>query len=238
VDAMSLAVEQIVVNRIAALRNNSAKNLWQGSIVEMQEQDRLRISQELHDDFGQRLAVLDIQLSQLEERCTCPQTAEGLRVVRQRLEEMDRDLHRVCCELYPVVLEKLGLIVALESLCREFSQSGIRADFTRENCPATLSKTVSLCIYRVVQEALHNVSKHSGAKCVRVSLRGSSGRIEVLIEDSGVGFDLERIRPTSGLGLTSIEERVKRAGGRISIASAPGAGTKVKAVFYTFLLVE
>jgi signal transduction histidine kinase len=221
-----------------SLRNQSRQRNWDGNVVEMQEQDRLRISQELHDDFGQRLAVLEIQLSQLEDRCTCPETAKGLKLVRERIAEMDQDVHRICCQLYPVVLEKLGLIVALESLCREFSQSGIRAEFTHKNCPATLAKPVSLCMYRVVQEALHNVSKHSKAKSARVSLRGTAGRLEVIVEDSGIGFDPEVIRPTTGLGLSSIEERVKRAGGRISISSTPGTGTKVKAMFYTFTLVE
>jgi len=208
-----------------------------GGVFERQEQDRLRISRELHDDFGQRLAVLEIQLSQLEDKCACPETAKGLRLVRERVVEMDRDVHRICCQLYPVLLEKLGLVVALSSLCREFSQSGIQVQFEHEDCPATVAKTVSLCLYRVVQEALHNISKHSKAKSAKVSVRGSSGRLEVVVADSGIGFDPDVIRPT-GLGLASIEERVKKAGGRISISSKPGAGTKVKATFYTFLLVE
>jgi signal transduction histidine kinase len=212
--------------------------MWHGSLIEVQEQDRLRISQELHDDLGQRLALLEIHLTQLEDKCSCPETTNGLRLVRERVREMDQDVHRICCQLYPVLLEKLGLIIALKSLCREFCQLGIRTEFVHENCPATLAKPISLCLYRVVQEALHNVSKHAKAKCARVSLRGTSGRLEVIVEDSGIGFDPEMNRPTSGLGLSSIEERVKRAGGRISISSTPGVGTIIRAVFYTFMLVE
>ena len=204
----------------------------------MQEQDRLRISQELHDDLGQRLALLEIQLSQLADKCTCPETVRGLQLVRERVGEMDQEIHRICCQLYPVLLEKLGLVVALKSLCREFSQSGIKAEFLFENCPATISKDASLCLYRVVQEALHNVAKHAKANFVKVHLRGLSGRLEVIIEDSGVGFDSHAARSTGGLGLSSIEERVKRAGGRISISSTPGMGTTVRAIFYTFMLVE
>lgn len=233
-----MATAGMVSNQRVSLPNLSGQGIWRGSVIERQEQDRLRISQELHDDLGQRLALLEIQLSQLADKCACPETAKGLSVVRERVGAMDEDLHRICCQLYPVLLEKLGLLVALESLCREFSQSGIRAEFVHESWPVNVSKSVSLCLYRVVQEALHNVSKHSKAKSAKVSLRGSSGRLEAVVEDSGIGFDAELLRPVAGLGLSSIEERVKRAGGRISITSNPGMGTQVKAVFYTFVLVE
>jgi signal transduction histidine kinase len=232
----------LLSNQRVSLPNIPGGRIWRGSVTERQEQDRLRISQELHDDLGQRLALLEIQLSQLADKCACPETAKGLSVVRERVGEMDQDLHRICCELYPVILEKLGLVVALKSLCREFSRSGIRADFAadfaNDKCPPEVSKSVSLCLYRIVQEALHNVSKHSKAKSARVSLRGSSGRLEVIVEDSGIGFDAKATRLRTGLGLSSIEERVKRAGGRISISSSPGVGTQVRAAFYTFKIVE
>jgi signal transduction histidine kinase len=233
-----MAVAGTITNPMVSLPNMPDHRMGRGSVIEMQEQDRLRISQELHDDLGQRLALLEIQLSQLADKCACPATAKGLSAVRERVGEMDQDLHRICCQLYPVLLEKLGLVVALKSLCREFCQSGIRAEFVNENCPPDVSKSVSLCLYRVVQEALHNVSKHSKSKSAKVSLRGSSSRLEVVVEDSGVGFDIDANRVRGGLGLSSIEERVRRAGGRISISSKPGAGTQIRALFYTFILVE
>jgi signal transduction histidine kinase len=234
-DMSSLAVKNVGNSRRASLPDQSG---WSASVIEMQEQDRRRISQELHDDLGQRLALLEIQLAQLEEKCVCPDTAKGLRSMRARVGEMDQDVHRICCQLYPVLLENLGLVIAVNSLCREFSQLGLTVEFMHENCPATLPKPVSLCLYRVVQEALHNVAKHSKAKSARVTLRGSSGRLEVIVDDSGIGFDRSLIRTRAGLGLTSIEERVKRAGGRSSINSTPGVGTEVKAAFYTFMLVD
>jgi signal transduction histidine kinase len=234
----SLAAKNMVNNRRTSLSDVSGGRMWPGSVIEMQEQDRRRISQELHDDLGQRLALLEIQLAQLEEKCACSLTASGLRSLRQRVGEMDQDVHRICCQLYPVLLENLGLVIALKSLCREFSQLGINTEFLHENFPPNVPKTVSLCLYRVVQEALHNVSKHSKAKSAKVSLRGSSSRLEVVVEDSGVGFDRSVSKTAKGLGLTSIEERVKRAGGRSSISSTPGTGTKVRAAFYTFILVE
>ena len=233
-----MAVAGTATGRRVSLPHLSGQRMERGSVIEMQEQDRLRISQELHDDLGQRLALLEMQLSQLADKCACPETAKGLSAVRERVGEMDQDLHRICCELYPVLLEKLGLVVALKSLCREFCQSGIRAEFAHDNCPTNVSKSVSLCLYRMVQEALHNVSKHSKAKSAKVTLRRSSGRLEVVVEDAGIGFDVDPDRLRAGLGLSSIEERVKRAGGRISISSTPGLGTQIRAVFYTFILVE
>jgi len=233
-----MATATMAKTRRAALSSLSGQEMWQGNAIEMQEQDRLRISQELHDDLGQRLALLEMQLSQLADRCACPETAKGLRVVRDRVGEMDRDVHRICCQLYPVVLEKLGLVIALKSLCREFCEMGISTEFVHENCPTNVSKPVSLCLYRVVQEALHNVSKHANTNYVRVSLRASSGRLEAVVQDFGVGFDRDVIRPTSGLGLSSIEERAKKVGGRIFVDSAVGAGTQVRAVFQTMMVAD
>jgi signal transduction histidine kinase len=234
----SLAVKNIIADQMTSLPPLFGKGPFHGSAIETLEQDRLRISQELHDDLGQRLALLEIQLTQLEDNCSCPETTRGLNSMRERVREMDRDVHRICCQLYPVLLEKFGLAVALKSLCRDFSQLGIDAEFVEENCPKTIGQSVSLCLYRVVQEALHNVSKHAKTKHAKVSLRGSSSRIEVIIRDEGVGFDRVVMKSTQGLGLASIEERVRRSGGRSSIHSIPEIGTEVKAVFYTFILVE
>jgi signal transduction histidine kinase len=229
-----VTVESLIDKRQVSLPNPPRQSKWNGSVIEMQEQERLRISQELHDHLGQRLALLEIKLSQLEDNCVCEQTAKGLSLVREQVGEIDRDVHRICWKLYPVLLEKLGLIVALQALCREFCQLGIKTEFIHGRCPTTVEKTTSLCLYRVVQEALHNVAKHARAKHAKVFLKGSAGRLEVSIEDSGVGFDRDHITNHSGLGLSSIEERVRRAGGRASICSTPGLGTIVRAVFGTF----
>jgi signal transduction histidine kinase len=221
-----------------SLPSLSWKRTSKGSVIDRLEEDRLRIAQELHDDLGQRLALLEIQLAQLEDKCPAPETVKGIRSLRERLREMDDDVHRICCQLYPVVLEKCGLLVALKSLCRDFSQSGICADFTHQDCPPIIPRSVSLCVYRVAQEALNNISKHARTNYAKVSLRGSRGRLEVAVEDTGVGFDPSFVRNTSGLGLASIEERVKRAGGRSYVRSTPGVGTEVRVCFYTFFLVE
>jgi signal transduction histidine kinase len=206
---------------------------WASDILAVQDGERRRISQELHDDLGQRLALLEIKIHQLEQRHLSPEVSEGLKDVRQLIGEMDRDIHRICYELYPVVLEKLGLLVALRSLCRDFSESsGILTIFEQEDVPQPLSKPVSLCLYRVAQEALHNVSKHAGGKDARVTLRSVEEGLEITIVDFGSGFDPISIRTRRGLGLTTIKERVTGVGGHCSILSAPGMGTEVRAVIY------
>jgi signal transduction histidine kinase len=206
---------------------------WASEILAVQEGERRRISQELHDDLGQRLALLEIKIHQLEQRYLPIEVTEGLKDVRALIGEMDRDIHRICYELYPVVLEKLGLVVALRSLCRDFSESsGILTVFDHDKIPPLLPKTISLCLYRVAQEALHNVSKHAGGKDARVSLRGVEEGLEIAIVDFGNGFDPISIRARKGLGLTTIKERVTGVGGHCSIRSSPGSGTEVRAVVY------
>jgi signal transduction histidine kinase len=206
---------------------------WAKDIFEMQEQERRRISQELHDDLGQRLALLEIKIDQLENKCPIGDVTNGLKVLKSLIAEMDENMHRICYELYPVVLEQMGLIQALTALCRDFSESsGIAVTFEHSNIPGKPSKTVSLCLYRVVQEALHNVAKHARAKDARITLRSTYEGLEAKIIDSGVGFDRVQAGAAKGLGLTTIRERIRSIGGRCWILSSPGVGTAVKALIY------
>jgi signal transduction histidine kinase len=201
------------------------------TLTQVQEEERRQISQELHDDLGQRVALLQIQIDQLEHRCESPDIAKGLRTLRESVISMDHDIHSICHRLYPIALTQLGLTVALEAFCREFSRhSGIRTIFVKENLPKHMEKNASLCVYRLVQEALHNVSKHSGAESATVILRGSTAALELVVEDSGIGFNPEALRTKASLGLTSMEQRVLGIGGRYAIRSRPGFGTTVTAV--------
>ena len=201
--------------------------------MEVQEEERRRISQELHDDLGQRLALLEIRISQFELRYLPADILLGLKALRDLVGEMDRDIHRICYELYPVVLEKLGLIVGLTSLCRDFSEmSGVSTFFHHESIPKHVPKNVSLCLYRVAQEGLHNISKHAKVKEAKVSLRGTAEGVEIVVADSGNGFDPFVNRARTGLGLVTMEERVLSIGGHCSIHSSPGLGTEVRAGVY------
>ena len=199
-------------------------------LIQVWEEERRRISRELHDDLGQRLALLEMQIDRLEQKCASQDIVMGWRTLRQSVGEMDRDLHRMCFELHPVVLDQLGLAAALKSFCREFSEySGVQATFVSENVPRNLPGKVSLCLFRVVQEALHNVSTHAKAREATVTLRGTAGGLEVTIDDSGIGFDAAAALARGGLGLVSMKERVLGVGGRYSVESS-GMGTVVRAV--------
>lgn len=209
----------------------STRRSWARDLIGVQEEERRRISQELHDDLGQRLALLEIKLHQLEQNCMPANIAEGLKTVRDFVAELDRDIHRICYELYPVVLEKLGLLGALRCLCREFSESnGISITFEHEELSRHLPGNIAMCLYRVTQEALHNVFKHAKAKKATVSLRQTAEGVEIAIVDHGVGFDPVLIRARKGLGLTTIGERVLGVGGHFSIRSSPGSGTEVRVI--------
>jgi signal transduction histidine kinase len=212
---------------------SSPRRNWARDLIGVQEEERRRISQELHDDLGQRLALLEIKIHHLERNCLPTDVTKGLRAVRDIVADLDRDIHRICYELYPVVLEKLGLIVALRCLCRDFSESSeILTVFDHQKVPQKLPENISLCLYRVTQEALQNVSKHAKAKKVSVSLRGIAAGLEVVVMDFGTGFDPLSIRARKGLGLITIEERVRCAGGSFSIRSSPGMGTEVRVMVH------
>jgi signal transduction histidine kinase len=225
----NLAAKTVLQPRFPAA-TPSPRRHWARDLIRVQEEERRRISQELHDDLGQRLALLEIKIHQLERNGLPSDVAEGLKSIRDVVADLDRDIHRICYELYPVVLLNLGLLAALRCLCREFSESsGISIRFEHQEIPRDLPGNVSLCLYRVTQEALHNVSKHAGAKNATVSLRETEeGLVEIAIMDVGVGFDPLSIRTRKGLGLITIEERVLSLDGQFSIRSSPGLGTEVR----------
>lgn len=229
----SLAATKIADHDTVAFSVSTPRKGWSRDWIEVQEEERRRISHELHDDLGQRLALIEIRLDQLGHGSLPPEVVTGLKNVKFMIGEMDRDIHRICYELYPVVLEKLGLIAGLRSLCSDFSEaSGVTTTFEHRDIPEYVAKNASLCLYRVAQEALHNITKHSRAQSAQVSLIGTAEGLEITIVDSGVGFDPFLSRTRRGLGLVTIAERVQSVGGSCSIHSSPGLGTEVRAMIY------
>jgi signal transduction histidine kinase len=234
----AVIMSSLVTKRVVRTRNpcfsasaRSPGRNWAIDLMEVQEEERRRISQELHDDLGQRLTLLTIKIHQLEQKNLPADVAEGLKAIKDLIGDIDIDIHRICYELYPVVLEKLGLLVALRSLCQEFSESSkIETVFDYENVPKHLPRNAALCLYRVTQEALHNIYKHARTKKASVSLRGTTEGLEAVIMDFGEGFDPLSICKRKGLGLITIEERVLSVGGHSSIRSSPGLGTEVRVV--------
>ena len=201
-------------------------------LINAEEQERSRVASELHDDFSQRVAILALGLENAEEA-----TPAGFGDVHKRLRELidstiqlGEDLHSLSHRLHSSTIESLGLVPAVTSLCEEFTtRQGIRVDFTSDDIPRLVDRDAALCVFRIVQEALRNVRKYSGAKEAEVDLQMSGDRLEVRVRDQGGGFDLATLRENAGLGIRSMEERARLLGGRFEIHSESGKGTRVTA---------
>ena len=196
-------------------------------LISSQEVERQRIARELHDDIGQRVAALNIELDRgAMEAGSEPQRAY-LRRLSAQASEIAIDVHRMSYELHPSKLRLVGLVAALQSLCSEVSkQRNLDVRFTHATMPPVMDAAVSLCVYRIVQEALHNVARHSHARGAQVSVSGEDGEIFLEISDSGVGFDPNHVRH-GGLGLVSMRERAADLNGHLTIDAAPGRGTQI-----------
>jgi PAS domain S-box-containing protein len=201
-------------------------------LIEAHEEERTWIARELHDDFNQRIAMLTIDLERWGEQL--PDSAvefhDHISRARQRLLDMARDIQALSHRLHSSKLEYLGIVAAAKGFCRELSeQQKIEIDFSHTNMPDGVPKEISLCLFRVLQEALQNAVKHSGVRQVAVELQGTEGEIQLTVSDLGVGFDPHDLINRHGLGLISMRERLHLAGGQISIESQPGSGTTIHA---------
>jgi signal transduction histidine kinase len=198
-------------------------------LLHAQEEERRRIAREMHDDWTQRLAVLGIDLAKLEKELANPQKALPLlHAIQEELVELSEDVHALSRQLHPSILDDLGLVEALRSECASFSRrEEIEVIYRPVDVPSSPPKEVSLCIYRVAQEALRNVAKHAASKQAWVSLVGKGQEVWLRVEDRGVGFDPAGAHSQPTLGLSSMGERVRLVQGDFSVTSAPGQGTTV-----------
>jgi signal transduction histidine kinase len=203
-----------------------------GMLINAEELERSRVASELHDDFSQRVAILALGLETAQEA-----TPAALDEVRKQLRELlnstvqlGDDLHTLSHRLHSSTIESLGLVPALNALCKEFTvQQGIRVDFTSDDVPRSIDPDASLAAFRIVQEALRNVKKHSGASEAEVDLQMAVKSLEISVRDRGRGFDLANLRGNEGLGIRNMEERTRLFGGKFEIQSASGKGTTVTA---------
>jgi signal transduction histidine kinase len=201
-----------------------------GRLINAQEEERSRIARELHDDLSQRMALLSIETEQLAQLAsdTVPGLSAGLHKVLDGIQETLSDIHRLSYELHPSKLDRLGLPAAVLSLCKEISRhQSVQVECTFSDVPEPLPRNVSLCLYRVIQESLQNIIKHSGACTATVELYGNSSEVRLKISDEGVGFNPESVAKQRGLGLLSMRERLRLVGGTISIESRPLRGTRI-----------
>jgi signal transduction histidine kinase len=206
-------------------------------LLEIEEEGRRRLSRELHDEIGQTLALLQIQISHAQAALggsalsSCAAVLEPLSHARELTERTVQTIHNIAVLLRPALLDDLGLVPALQFQLEDFlRRSGIVCDFAEEGVADRLPDAVKTCVYRVVQEALHNCEKHSGATRVRVTVRQFPEFLTAEIEDNGCGFRLnEQHMPSKsrGLGFLGIRERAAIAGGSLVVDSAPGHGTRI-----------
>jgi signal transduction histidine kinase len=202
-----------------------------GRLITSQEDERQRIARELHDDMAQRLSLLAVDLGRLGRQDLPPaDLPERLSALSSQAAELGGDLQRVSHELHPATLTQLGLELAVRAFCTELAQSrrlAIAVD--ARGVPQRLAPDVALCLYRVLQEALQNVVKHSGASRAAVTLSGGDGALTLTVADDGAGFEPAAAPDRAALGLTSMRERVRLLGGTLRVDSRLGGGTHIEA---------
>jgi PAS domain S-box-containing protein len=211
-------------------RAEEAVRVLAGKLLTAQEEERSRIAREMHDDLTQRIAVLAIEAGKLEQESSdCEPLSGKLQGMKAQLIRLSEDVHALSRQLHPSILDDLGLADALRSECASFAQrEGIAVRFTPQKIPAGIPREVALCLYRIAQEALRNIAKHSTAREARVALTAADDSILLSIQDAGVGFRADQPHGKFGLGLASMEERVRLIDGELTIRSEPGEGTLVE----------
>ena len=200
-------------------------------LITAQEAERARIARELHDDIGQRLALLAIELASVVQGSSgsLGESSRAIELQRQ-VSEIAREVQALSHELHSSKLELLGIAASVRLFCDELSDSRkVRIDVEADDMTSQLPSTVSLTLFRILQEALHNSIKHGGARHRRVRLWEADGWIHLEVEDDGAGFDVEAAKSGHGIGLISMEERIKLVDGVLSIKSQPQHGTNIYA---------
>lgn len=200
-----------------------------GRLLAAQEEERAWLARELHDDIIQRVAMLGRELEQLEH--AEPLTTEPVRIagIREELHDLAAEIRRLAHRMHPAALDHLGLPAALTQLAAEFEQQGLDVRLDSTLSADAMPPHIATCLFRVAQEGLRNVARHAGVREAALRLRRVDGGIVLEIEDAGSGFDTSSASARSGLGLTSLAERVRLLQGRLTIRSAQGEGTRISA---------
>lgn len=201
-------------------------------LVDAAERERRRIARDLYDDVGQRLALFACELEQLRNDLgtRASTTCTRITALQGQISQIATDVHTISHELHFSQLEILGIEAAMRGFCKDLAQQlKLEIDFKSKDLTIPLSPEISLCLFRVLQEALHNSAKHSGALHFKVELSGTSKGIHLTVHDSGIGFDPQTAMSGQGLGLTSMKERLKLVKGKFVINSHPRTGTTIHA---------
>lgn len=223
--------EEVLKESQAALRLGHEKIQYlAGELIKTQETERRHVALELHEDVNQKLAALSIALSMLERELPGPTESvrEKVGTLQQRTAALIDDVRHLSRELHPTGIEHVGVAAGLKSLCQDFGKKeDISIQVETDNSPVEVPLDIALCLYRVAEESLRNIQRHSGAKTARLSLTSDADGLRLSISDDGVGFDLNRAQPARGVGLLSMRERLRLLNGSLRIESRPGGGTQL-----------
>jgi PAS domain S-box-containing protein len=201
-----------------------------GRLITSQEEERRRVARELHDDIGQEIALLSVRAQRIDSGGSALEgtVGEDVHELHKRIKEVAGKVSNLSHRLHSSELEFIGLSVATERICREFAkQHHVEVDYVVKDVPRFLGNGVALCFYRIIQESMQNVAKHSSARNLKLNLAVESGELKLAVRDDGQGFELEKPESKLGLGLISMRERMHLVGGVFSISSILGKGTTV-----------
>src|SRR5215467_2543446 len=223
----------LVISRLVSKvrrRSEEALSSVNRKLVDAEERERNRIARELHDDIVQRLALLSSDLDEVQQELPDSELRYRIGALHEEMAKISTDVQEISHELHSSKLEFLGLTEAIRGFCRKVSQQQeVEIKFTGKDLTTALSPEISLCLYRVLQEALHNAMKHSGARQFDIDLFEAPDSIHLTVHDAGVGFDPKAAMQGRGLGLTSMQERMKLVNGKLSVTSKLGTGTTIDA---------
>ncbi len=200
------------------------------ALVEIQERERTRIARDLHDDIQQQIALAAVDVKALQQNLPNSAVEMNLRLteVWERLTRISTAVQSISRQLHSPQLEYLGVVAAIRSFCKEFAaRQNVEIDFKNDDVPKDVPHEISLCMFRIVQEALHNAAKHSQVRTFEVKLNCSANQLHLTVSDRGAGFDAEASMNKQGLGLISMRERVRLVNGTILIESRPMGGTTI-----------
>jgi PAS domain S-box-containing protein len=203
-----------------------------GRLIDAQEEERKRIAREIHDDYNQRLVMLAMEVEELADQVGDSPVEAGpiFHQIWNQIGEIGSDLHSLSHRLHSSTLESLGLVAGMKAFCEEFAeQQEIQVDFAHENVPRGIPADAALCLFRVAQEGLRNIKRHSGVNKAEVRLEWSDNILHLSVLDRGRGFDPNKPLAEHGIGIRSMEERLRLLGGQLEIHSRRMEGARVHA---------
>jgi signal transduction histidine kinase len=228
--AETLLVFALLANLTRRREAEKAMRELSGRLINAQEEERARVAKELHDELSQNLALIAIEMEMSSQQlpAAAGELNARLQALSAQTQALSTEVHRISHGLHPAKLTQLGLAIAVRGFCREIEAAhNIKVSYVERQVPRNLPEDIALCLYRVSQEALHNVVKHSGAASASVQLTADGKAIELEVVDTGKGFDVNEPRVKASLGLVSMAERVRLVSGGMAIDSKPGRGTRL-----------